>query len=203
MNALSHDRLVVGGKAQFHSISSFTMEQKPGEHATAWIKGVLTEEGTKFLTGRTADEVITILDKEIGDYPPVFQGVIDQILFSTENSLDVVALRLKAGSIKLDTLLKSKSYQDIDLTYYDIIVDVLADFHEGNAVISDEIADQKIGYPVVRYKETAWQFIRRLASHYNLPVYSDASSSMPRVYVGLPSINKEANRRNRNPAKQQ
>ena len=77
MSAVTYDRLAVSSKAQFERILYFTMEQKAGEHATATLRGILTEEGSKFLAGRVAEEVVTVLDKKTSDEQNIFQGRID------------------------------------------------------------------------------------------------------------------------------
>ncbi|MDR0468611.1 MAG: phage late control D family protein, partial [Peptococcaceae bacterium] len=192
MSAAAYDRLILTGKVQFDSISFFTMRQAQGEHASACLRGVPTDDTSKFLAGKVAGETVTILDKDADWRLPIFEGAIDTVHFSTENGLDVVELRLLAGSTSLDIVKKSKSYQDASLTYDEIIKDVLRDFPDGMSLVSGEISGKRIGSPVIRYRETAWEFIRRLASHYNLSVFSDARSSEPRVYVGVPNIHSEA-----------
>ena len=168
------------------SIISFTMRQTAGEHAEARIRGVLTEAGSKMLAGKLAGETITVLDMETGKYPPVFEGVVDSVDFTTENGLDIAEIHLLAGSSLLDLEQKSKSYQNVNLTYDDIIMDVLKEFEHGDYVIPNDAWKKKFGRPIIRYRETAWEFIRRVASHLNMPVFSDIRSGAPRVYVGVP-----------------
>ncbi|MDR0489854.1 MAG: hypothetical protein LBH28_01220 [Oscillospiraceae bacterium] len=192
MNAAAYDRIIVSGKIRFESIISFSMKQTAGAHATACLRGILAEEGSRALAGRIAGEAVTVADREIGRFPPVFEGIIGEALFSTENGLDIAELRLLAGSSLLDTKKKSRSYQNVQLTYGQIIEDVLSDFELGDSVISSEISGKEIGSPIIRYCETAWEFILRLASHYNLPVYSDIRNCAPRVYVGIPTLNEDA-----------
>ena len=108
--------------------------------------------------------------------------------FKTEYGLDIAELHLMAGSKVLDLEKKSKSYQDKQLTYDEVIQDVLNDFEKGAYIIVDEMWQKEIGRPIIRYKETAWEFIKRLASHYRQSVFSDVRSGNPRVYRCAPGI---------------
>ena len=192
MNMAAHDRIIVTGKIQFDSIISFSMRQTSGEHATASLRGVLTKEGSLELSKKVAGETVTILDRETGNFPPVFEGLISDVRFSTENGLDIAELQLLAGSILLDLEKKSRSFQNVNLTYDDVITAVLDEFPLGDAILAPEISGKKIGQPIIRYCETAWEFIQRLASHFNLSVFSDIRSNAPRVYVGAPKLSKSA-----------
>jgi hypothetical protein len=192
MSAAAYERLKITGKAEFESVQDITVRQAACEHATARLRGVLTEAGSEYLAGKIAGEKVAVLDSETGAYPPIFEGMITGVRFSTENGLNTAELELSAGSVLLDLEEKSKSYQNTELTYDEIIADVLSDFSGGDSVIAGEISGKRIGNPVIRYRETAWGFIKRLASHYNLPVFSDVRSGAPRVYVGVPDIRQNA-----------
>ena len=128
MGTAGYDRLRITGIAEFYSVTSFTMSQTIGEHAQACICGVLTEEGAERLAGNLSGEVVTVTDQDADNTQPIFEGIIDTVKFSTENGLDVAEVRLKAGSLLLDLEQKSKSYQDVSLTYEEVISDVLQEF---------------------------------------------------------------------------
>ena len=196
MNMAAHDRIIISGKIQFESINSFSMRQAAGEHAAASLRGVLKKESSLAISKNIAGETVTILDRETGNYPPIFEGLIENVRFSTENGLDIAELQLRAGSSLLDLEKQSRSFQNVNLTYNDVIKAVLDEFPSGDAILSPEISGKKIGKPIIRYSETAWEFIRRLASHFNLSVFSDIRSSAPRVYVGAPTLSESVTFKN-------
>ncbi|MDR0491573.1 MAG: hypothetical protein LBH28_10065, partial [Oscillospiraceae bacterium] len=139
MNMAAHDRIIVSGKIQFESITSFSMRQTAGEHATASLRGVLTKEGSLAISKTIAGEAITILDRETGSFPPIFEGLISDVRFSTENGLDIAELQLLAGSSLLDLEKQSRSFQNVELAYDDVIMAVLDEFPLGDAILAPEI----------------------------------------------------------------
>lgn len=54
-----------------------------------------------------------------------------------------------------------------------------------NSIIMNVGADTAIGEPIVQYQETDWEFVKRLASHFNAVVTPSYTTSGPKFYVGL------------------
>ena len=187
---MSHDRIKVSGIIEIETVLSFEMRQAAGAHAYARLCGVLTDDGATKLSGQLERKTVLIYDIETGD--EIFHGIIDEAELISESGYNVVQLSLLAGSWLLDIEKGSRSFQDINMTYDEVIKSVLYEYPSAASIVSKEMCGKKIGTPIIRYRETAWEFISRLASHFNLAVFSDVRTGHPRIYVGVPELYKEA-----------
>ncbi|OUP68756.1 hypothetical protein B5F10_20320, partial [Anaerotruncus colihominis] len=46
--------------------------------------------------------------------------------------------------------------------------------------------EKAIGYPIIQYLETDWEFLKRLASHFNTSLFPELHTGEPKLYFGLP-----------------
>ena len=187
---MSHERVKVSGVLEIEHILEFEMRQQAGSHAWARLRGILTDEEVNKLGLSLERETVLIYDNETGE--EIFHGIIDVAELRSENGYNTVELELLAGSWLLDLEKKSQSFQDVNMTYREVIEAVLEEYPMAATIIADEMGCSTLGKPVIRYRETAWEFVGRLASHFNLPVFSDVRAGTPRVYVGVPERHKQA-----------
>ncbi len=91
------------------------------------------------------------------------------------------------GEMRSDAELKieKRSFQDVSMTCGQIIRKAAAE--SGMTVLCPEELDREpVGFPVIQYRETDWEFIRRLASRHGLPVYPEPTMGGGKLCVGLP-----------------
>jgi len=183
---MSHERVKVSGIIEVESILTFEMSQDAGKHSWARLHGILTEEGVEKLSGSLEGEKVLVYDSETEE--EIFHGIIDVAELKSENGYNTVYLELLAGSWLFDIEQKSQSFQDVTMTYKEVIKTVLQEYSMASSIIAEEMGEEPIGKPLIRYRETAWEFIGRLASHFNLPIFSDVRTGLPRIYVGVPKL---------------
>lgn len=119
-------------------------------------------------------------------------GEPDANLLYSAVAIDVKAYKIEGQSIveiigysntlSLDKTLVNRSFQDTSMTYVEVIKSVLGD--RANVLFGRD-AVEPINTPLFQYKETDWQFIRRLASHFNCCLYPASNQSKPSFYFGL------------------
>lgn len=74
------------------------------------------------------------------------------------------------------------------MTYKQVVEDILSDTPNASAVFA-EIANQPIKKPLIQYKETDWEFIKRLASMLNTQLIPDCTTPFPYFSFGqVPQI---------------
>ena len=71
------------------------------------------------------------------------------------------------------------------MTYDDVINEALSDYPKTDWM-NKVGSGVKIPDIIVQYKETDWEFIKRLASHFNAPVVADEKESYPRFTFEQP-----------------
>ena len=122
-----------------------------------------------------------------GNWEIVFCGYFESYSLQVKNNLYVVKIQAFSYSTKLDDEGKNKSYQNIQDTYYSVMMKALVDFPETVLVYNSE--KHSTGKPLVQYQETPWEFIVRVASECGKGVYDIAEYEFPYLMVGAsPSL---------------
>lgn len=121
----------------------------------------------------------------------MFCGPVRNASISVSGGSCRIALELASGSTFLDLKEDSCSYQDGNLSYRQIMKETIQEI-EGGAILFPGIGEEVTGQPIIRYLETAWAFLTRLASHKGVPLVPDIhTTGAPRIFAGLPRIREE------------
>lgn len=161
-------------------VFDFCMEVKKGKHSKITLRGQLSGSNRIVVTRDTPIK-IAVSDDGAGE-DILFQGLIQSTNIFCENRVYQIILTAAAYDIKLDKAEKSSSYQDTSCTYIQIIKHTMKN-HQG--IVSCETSAVKTGYPVIQYKETDWQFCKRMASGMGFGVFSNPISTTPHLDLGL------------------
>ena len=85
----------------------------------------------------------------------------------------------------MDRVKRSRSFQDVKETYSQIAQKVASEYPDG-AVIPTVGLDNPMGVPVIQYRETDWEFMKRMASWCGGVVVPETHYSYPRLWFGFP-----------------
>lgn len=168
------------------SLVELTIIQAIGEH----VKLRLTGTAPDTLEVSDIESVAPESPIEInlpGRDLPVFAGICTNIGMTYQADLKTVEITGHSWTSKLDINKKSRSYQNLGISYNELVADILKDYAE---------KDYRINLPegktyttfAVQYWETDWEFLKRIAAREGtvlVPDYSDANHR-PRFYLGLP-----------------
>ncbi|MCB2357351.1 AHH domain-containing protein, partial [Clostridium estertheticum] len=97
--------------------------------------------------------------------------------------LEIQAL---TSSFELDVKEKSRSFQDVNMTYDELIGIILKDY-PGYSYEQCIGEGQKIGRPLFQYKETDWSFLKRISSELKSELSCDIIETLNMFYFGRPS----------------
>jgi hypothetical protein len=167
-------------------ILSMDIHVAPNEHATAAIRGAI-DDGLMdaFRSAARSDKVVSVTHTdEDGKSVTLFVGSIDGVWFPNENGRRVLDLKLVSGSKLMDATAHTRTYQDAAMTYGDILASF--GYYSGYSFSMRVGEDAAIGSLVAQYKETDWEFVKRLASHFNAIVVPDYVSEGVGYFFGLP-----------------
>ncbi len=120
-----------------------------------------------------------------GERLPLYSGIVQSAEAKEENGLRMICLQLVSGSILLDMEKKSRSYQNTGMSYGGVINEALAPWNTA-AIYPSSLSGTAIGFPVIQYQETDWQFVKRMASRFALSLYPEPSIGGSKMYVGIP-----------------
>jgi len=175
---------------EFVTITNCQFNEIVNEHSTGWIKGIIrTEDETKYLDKSLSnDEVKIVMYDDAGGEIPVFIGIVDRIETWTENDSTNMELFLVSYTKLLDVKKETYTFQDAKMTYEALTERLL--INEAYQPYQPSCAflekDRKLTDILVQYKETDWQFLKRLSSHFNTVIIPEvAAQSGIKFYFGI------------------
>ncbi len=137
-----------------------------GEHTRAEVSGVVKRDEAEPLLADITENGMTVSAVK-GDGSG---GTVEEILFAgsltaaeltEEGGHTVLSLRALSNTWKMDTGKKSRSFQDMSLTYREVAEEIVREY--GGKLVWN-MPDRKLEYPLVQYRETDYAFLRRLLS---------------------------------------
>lgn len=180
------------------NIEDIKIEYKPNEHGYLYLR-CLIDDSVNFenvIEATTEDEIIIYEQQDEENIENTDINVIDEsksrILFygnikniSTTNTDGVYYLEIEgiSCSSKLDIKKKSRSFQNVNMTYDELVAETVKDYHG----CSFEICvgkGEKIGKPLFQYKETDWNFLKRICSELKEQIYCDIIDLNNMFYFG-------------------
>ena len=160
------------------------------EHARLYLEGVL--EGVNpvdFSMDTSSSDMVQI---SIGDS-------VDDILFTgipisieTDIKYDVchITLECRSCTYDMDITEQSRSFQYKKMPYYSLL-EFIARKYPGGDYRNTAAKDKSIKRLILQYRETDWEFFKRVASHEQTVLTADITDMRPRFWFGLPEPNKE------------
>jgi hypothetical protein len=181
--AFTAEQIVITGIPVEH-LNGLTISCVPGEHSCLNISGyVASDKGEEALFEFTENDSITISVKEGGT---LFSGILTSVSLTEEGGGIRMEAEAKSRSILLDQKKKSRSFQDVSITYNQLFQTILADYPGSEMKLS--IPDKPLGEIAIQYEETDWQFIKRMLSMLNGVLTCRSVSNNISLYGGIPNI---------------
>lgn len=154
----------------FKSITVLEYEsaQEPNKHGTANVLAQISsekeEEYLNLAKNTTWFKVIAV--SENGEEKILFCGILKQMSIQKQSNSFVMKLELVTGTILLEKKEHIRSFQRDNLTYRDII-NTCNHAYEDAATIMTVGKETSISHFTVQYKETDWDFLKRLCARNN------------------------------------
>ena len=169
-------------------IEYIKIKNKPNEHGFLYFKGIVDDSiNFKYSIEASTDDKICIYeDNEDEEESIIFYGTIQNIRTNNVDGIYYIELEAYTSSFDLDIEEKSRSFQDADMSYDDLIETILLDYkiYSYNQCMKRPMS---IGRPFFQYKETDFKFLIRTASYLGLEVYCDIIDPDNVFYFGRPS----------------
>ncbi|MEK4114930.1 contractile injection system protein, VgrG/Pvc8 family [Paenibacillus sp. FSL W8-0919] len=170
------------------TLHELTIERRVNEHAVLRLTGTIPEEQQEAcIEIMDADNNVKVnLMRGGSSVLPLFCGVVTDLAVRHVRGIYYVELEALSLSSLLDVQLKSRSFQDISMTYDALLDQVLGDYPGSDVINMEEDADRLEQF-TLQYRETDWQFLKRLASRFaSVLVPEAAADSGPKLWFGLP-----------------
>ena len=182
---MREERLIVRPFEELQ-ILDFQSIQVINEHAKAKVKGRIPFEKRKDYIdmGRHQKWVQIIALAEQGE-SILFYGIIEQIQMEIDNGICTVVLSLCSGTQLMDYTEHIRSFQGENLTYNHLLDICSREYDEAGKIMT--VGNGKtIPHFIMQYKETDWEFIKRLAAMNHTVIFADCSTKGEKYHFGLP-----------------
>lgn len=162
------DKITVGQlqvrcRFTFLSILHCKIHARYGEHTVAEISGTVKgREALAILSDVTEDKVEIFSRDENGVEEMLFTGVMECVELEEEGQYASLSLRALSCTWKMDIERKSRSFQDLSMTYRDVAEKVIREY---DAELSWQLPDKPLEHPLIQYRETDFCFLKRIFSH--------------------------------------
>ena len=170
---------------KFQKITSLKVVRELNQHAKLYVSGIIDEENVdKYVETADADASISISVKDDQNtLANVFQGVVASIQVNANNDVRTLEIQALSRTFLMDIKKKSRSFQNENSSYGDIFKAVNSEY--SSIQMLDYITNgTTIDKLIVQYKETDWEFVKRLASHFNVPVVSECQLADLKYSIG-------------------
>lgn len=163
-------------------ITACRINQTPGEH------GVLTltayaEEG-EFEEALSLQPVRFYAQGE--EEENLFCGILTELFQENAGGLLRIHLTAKSYSILMDLQKKSRTFQDVSMTYAGLLQELLKKYSGADCITA--AGECPIGALAVQYQETDWQFLKRMFSAVYAPLSCELKIPAVRIYAGIPPL---------------
>lgn len=181
MAAITSGEIRIETAVPIEDLRALHMEIEKDSHAVIELEGFLSEkEGEEALCKPMEKAGLNVWT---GD-KLLFSGMIQEIREVQEGQGYQISVRGISKTAQTDCRKKSRTFQNVNRTYQEIMREVLQDTVGSD--IRFHVEDQKIEIPLYQLEETDWEFIKRLASRINTSIAPDALSGRPEINIGLP-----------------
>ncbi len=156
------------------------------KHFTARIKGYLTEKSQdNFDDYMHKEDINIVISNDDDEQHSIFKGIITQICISPNDDFYEVALSAESYTLLLDIENRFRVFQDDSWTYKRIAKYIVG--CNDNAIsIYNQKTDIHTNSLLVQYKETDWEFLKRIAAELNTVLISDCKNDKASFYFGIP-----------------
>jgi len=159
------------------------LTQEINEHGSMYVKALLSDEqGEKYATESASGKNLTLS----ANGSVLFQGIVGHLNVGSENGSYYMEIQGISYSHLLDLKPQSRSFQDASMTYQAVASQVMSSY--GGSVMDLVANGASINQFIMQYLETDWQFLKRLASHFNAGIVCDSRFDKPMIYLGTSHI---------------
>lgn len=171
---------------KFQKITKLKLVRELNEHAKLFISGIIDEENVdKYV--ETADEQSSIsirVKDDKSDVTSIFQGLVTNIKINVDKDVRTLEIEALSRTFLMDLKTKDRTFQNENFSYGDIL-GILNKSYSSLQMMDNITNGKKIDKLIVQYKETDWGFIKRLASHFNVPVVPECQLDDTKYSLGV------------------
>ncbi|MDR1548578.1 MAG: hypothetical protein LBT06_08345 [Hungatella sp.] len=165
-------------------IKEVKIRQCINEHAYLHLTAVLSDHYKDDYINKTLSEEQIILSAK-GDNPrALFKGMIQQIRTEAEGGIYYLKIKAVSNSFQTDIKKECRSFQDKNMTYENMIRSIISHYPGGD-ILDHASNGKKIKNLILQYEETDWEFLKRMASHFQMGLLPSLIHDKPKIIFGM------------------
>ena len=179
--------------AEFVSIQDIHIYKKVNEHGKAVIIGIIDTQYEKELFKKMERGYATLfIVDETGKQQSIFSGIIESMEVKNSGEVKSANIVLIGATKQMDCMEYTRTFQNEAMLYEKLLG--IINSENGYVIYMHNCEKGKsIKKLVVQYKETDWEFAKRLASHFNQPLIPNYAGEGIRYSFGLCKDSPEKN----------
>lgn len=172
---------------KFEEILKFKIVCEVNEHQKLYLKGIVSEEyknSNKYIEMADENTDIKISVKDQDDHiVNLFYGMINKISLQSINNVKTLEIEALGNTCLMDIKKKSKSFQGNRMTYREVFESIKSSYNKASMI--DNISkNKKNNNIIVQYNETDWEFLKRIASHFNAVIIPECRMDGIKYTIG-------------------
>lgn len=175
------------------AITTISAKQQVNNHGTIEVTGIIHSGNKEEYLQQAAKESwikVSTID-ENGEIIPFFQGVLDKLVIRTSGEGCVLSFSASTGTRLMDIDYHTRSFQNKGITYRDVI-DTCNENYPQSATIMTAGKGNNLPHFYMQYRESDWDFIKRLASSLHTIVVPSCKTQGVKYFFGVPEKRQDA-----------
>lgn len=173
---------------EFLNIIEYNSTLNLNEHGIVTVRGIIKSDKEKQYLQLIAEGVWTEISQynEEGSTPMLFCGVAAEGKIKACGDVKELTLKVVTGSCLMDVEEHTRSFEDANITKKEIVKYLTNNYAEGSVAVNSRY-DAQLGAYLCQYKETDWQFIKRIASSCSAYIIPNYVNKGVKIFFGLPN----------------
>ncbi|MBD8498799.1 contractile injection system protein, VgrG/Pvc8 family [Paenibacillus arenosi] len=168
-------------------LQELTITKKVNDHARLKFTGVVPDNLKSSYAEMTSQDTpveISQLDEQ-GNAQPIFCGMVCNVELRNVRDVYHIVVEAVSHTHQLDVKRESRSFQHKGMAYSALINRVTSEY-SGVDVIDHASNGTPLTHFTVQYKETDWEFLKRMASRFDTGLVPAVSFDKPKFFFGVP-----------------
>jgi len=169
---------------KIREIKELKLTQAINVHSRLYISAILDESDhiTPLFSTQPGTQIGLINHNR--EQPTIFYGMVKTIQIKHLSGVYYLELLAVSNTFLLDTKLESRSFQNRNLQYRDLIQSITNGYSASDFFYRE--SNQAIGAFTMQFEETDWTFLTRMASRFNTGLVPDHRFQQPKFTFGIP-----------------
>ena len=181
-------KLRIDSPYEILEIEDIKIKSIPNEHGYLYLKCLIDDNiNERYSVEASTNDKIKVYEEtnDKDEEATIFNGIIQNIITIHDNGVYYLEIEALTSSSELDIEEKSRSFQDVEMSYDELINEILKDY-SGYSFTQCMDRPQEIGHPLFQYKETDFEFLKRIASYIGIDIHCDIINKNNMFYFGKP-----------------